>query len=175
MNGPGEHGRGGLDLRTAIVGSNPLLPTPAVNDMGEGKTPEVWDEWTDKMKARHSNGNGHGNSLAIEAQRTMHMEKYEPAICLWESITRPAPEPVEPTGRNGAHRLSARFAEWMMGLPNGWITDTPGITRREALKACGNGVVPQQAKAALKHLLMVRERFDDTTRGASAPIANDQR
>ena len=46
-----------------------LLPTPVVNDMGEGKTPERWDEWTDEMKARHGNGNGHGRSLAIEAQR----------------------------------------------------------------------------------------------------------
>lgn len=46
-----------------------LLPTPAVNDMGEGKTPDAWDEWTDRMKGRHGNGNGHGKSLAIEAQR----------------------------------------------------------------------------------------------------------
>lgn len=46
-----------------------LLPTPVVNDMGEGKTVERWDEWTADMKAKHSNGNGHGRSLAIEAQR----------------------------------------------------------------------------------------------------------
>jgi DNA (cytosine-5)-methyltransferase 1 len=48
-----------------------LLPTPAVNDMGEGKTPEAWDEWTDKMQASHANGNGHGKSLAIEAMRLL--------------------------------------------------------------------------------------------------------
>jgi hypothetical protein len=46
-----------------------LLPTPAVNDMGEGKTVEHWDEWTAAQKAKHGNGNGHGKSLAIEAQR----------------------------------------------------------------------------------------------------------
>ena len=28
-----------------------------------------------------------------------------------------------------------------MGLPDGWVTDVPGITRNEALKALGNGVV----------------------------------
>ncbi|HEX2578645.1 MAG TPA: hypothetical protein VHK88_20040 [Aquihabitans sp.] len=50
-------------------GSVPLLPTPAVNDMGEGKTVEAWDEWTGKMREAHGNGNGHGKSLAIEAQR----------------------------------------------------------------------------------------------------------
>jgi hypothetical protein len=46
-----------------------LLPTPAVNDMGRGKTVEHWDAWTDKMKAAHGNGNGHGKSLEIEAAR----------------------------------------------------------------------------------------------------------
>jgi DNA (cytosine-5)-methyltransferase 1 len=35
----------------------------------------------------------------------------------------------------------------------GWVTDTPGITRNEALKALGNGVVPQQAEAAIRWLL----------------------
>lgn len=40
-----------------------------------------------------------------------------------------------------------------MGLPEGWVTDVPGITRNEALKALGNGVVPQQAEAALRHML----------------------
>ena len=38
----------------------------------------------------------------------------------------------------------------MMGLPAGWVTDVPGITRNEALKALGNGVVPQQAVAAMR-------------------------
>lgn len=46
-----------------------LLPTPAVNDMGAGKTVEHWDAWTDAMKSKHGNGNGHGKSLSIEAQR----------------------------------------------------------------------------------------------------------
>jgi DNA (cytosine-5)-methyltransferase 1 len=52
---------------TCLTGA--LLPTPAVNDMGRGKTPEDWDAWTDKMKAAHGNGNGHGKSLEIEAAR----------------------------------------------------------------------------------------------------------
>jgi hypothetical protein len=40
----------------------------------------------------------------------------------------------------------------MMGLPEGWITDV-GLSRNEELKACGNGVVPQQAELALRILL----------------------
>ena len=39
-----------------------------------------------------------------------------------------------------------------MGLPDGWVTDVPGITRAQALKALGNGVVPQQAAHALRQL-----------------------
>jgi DNA (cytosine-5)-methyltransferase 1 len=42
----------------------------------------------------------------------------------------------------------------MMGLPDGWVTDPAiGISRNEQLKACGNGVVPQQAYAAIMDML----------------------
>ncbi len=40
----------------------------------------------------------------------------------------------------------------MMGLPEGWVTDVPGLSRNAQLKALGNGVVPQQAAAALTYL-----------------------
>lgn len=83
--------------------------------------------------------------------------KFEPAIRRWETIIgRPAPAPTNPDGKDGNHRLSANFTEWLMGLPEGWVTDT-GITRNEALKACGNGVVPQQAELALRVLLATTE------------------
>lgn len=70
-----DHSRG-LPSATTDYASLPniavsLLPTPAVNDMGEGKTPEAWDEWTDRMRERHGNGNGHGASLSIEALRLL--------------------------------------------------------------------------------------------------------
>ncbi|MEV6984995.1 hypothetical protein AB0M95_27565 [Sphaerisporangium sp. NPDC051017] len=39
-----------------------------------------------------------------------------------------------------------------MGLPAGWVTDVPGLTRNQMLHALGNGVVPQQATAALLDL-----------------------
>ena len=70
----------------------------------------------------------------------------------WEQVLgRPAPRPTEP-GRTG-ERLSPRFVEWMMGLPDGWVTDVPGLNRNAQLKALGNGVVPQQAAMALRLLL----------------------
>lgn len=40
-----------------------------------------------------------------------------------------------------------------MGLPEGWVTAVPGLTRNAQLKALGNGVVPQQAELALRVLL----------------------
>jgi DNA (cytosine-5)-methyltransferase 1 len=45
----------------------------------------------------------------------------------------------------------------MMGLPAGWLTDVPGVSRADQLKAAGNGVVPQQAAAALRDMLAAFE------------------
>ena len=53
---------------TAVTDSS-LWPTPTVVDMGERKSVEEWDDWTEAMKDRHGNGNGHGRSLSIEARR----------------------------------------------------------------------------------------------------------
>ena len=67
---------------------------------------------------------------------------------------RMAPAPTNPDGKKGGHRLSARFVEWMMGLPAGHVTNPAiGLTRNEQLKALGNGVVPQQAALAVRTLL----------------------
>lgn len=84
--------------------------------------------------------------------------QYAPAINRWATtLGRPAPAPTEP-GAKGQPRLSPRFVEFMMGLPAGWVTDVPDLTRNEQLKALGNGVVPQQAAAALTFLLNSEER-----------------
>lgn len=77
---------------------------------------------------------------------------HEPAIRRWEHLTRPAPAPTEASA-NGGQRMSPAFAEWMMGLPTGWVTEVPGVNRNGQLKALGNGVIPQQAGEALRRLL----------------------
>lgn len=46
-----------------------LLPTPAVNDMGGGKTVEWWDEWAPRQKSADGRPAPHGKSLHIEALR----------------------------------------------------------------------------------------------------------
>ncbi|WP_235018339.1 hypothetical protein [Thermomonospora echinospora] len=40
-----------------------------------------------------------------------------------------------------------------MGLPAGWVTAVPGLTRNQQLRLLGNGVVPAQGVAALTVLL----------------------
>lgn len=71
---------------------------------------------------------------------------YAQAIARWERITgRPAP-----TAWFG-YRINPHFVEWMMGLPEGWVTGH-GLSASQELKMLGNGVVPQQARLAL-HLL----------------------
>lgn len=156
--GPNQRGSSGdLMLPSAVA----LLPTPAVNDMGGGKTPQEWDEWTAKMRSAHRNGNGHGKSLAVEAQRLLPARPvrwgvYADAIARWEALTRPAPPPTQPSTK-GTPQLSPAFAEWMMGLPQGHVTAVP-VSRSAQLKALGNGVVPQQAALALRYLLGSVER-----------------
>jgi DNA (cytosine-5)-methyltransferase 1 len=82
--------------------------------------------------------------------------KYEPAVRRWERILgRPAPRPTELDGT--VERLSPLFVEWMMGLPCGHVTAVPDVAPDDQLKALGNGVVPQQAEAAIRFLLGVRE------------------
>lgn len=74
---------------------------------------------------------------------------YESAVRRWEYITgRSAPSPVDDRGR-----LSPAFVEWLMGLSEGHVVGVPGLTRSARLKALGNGVVPQQAAAALALLV----------------------
>jgi DNA (cytosine-5)-methyltransferase 1 len=74
--------------------------------------------------------------------------RYGPAVARWEAVTgRRAPWATD-----DRHRLSPAFVEWMMGLEAGHVTDVPGLTRTQQLKALGNGVVQQQAAAAIRLL-----------------------
>jgi hypothetical protein len=136
-----------LKVAVEVIAKNNLLPTPQVDD---GKN------------------TGHNQdrrvTLASEVYATEQATawgKFEPAIRRWELVLgRQAPPPTNPDGKDDAHRLSSKFTEWMMGLPDGWITDA-GLTRAQELKACGNGVVPQQAQMALRELLAGTEWINE--------------
>lgn len=114
------------------------LPTPSANIAANGGS-----QHPDKRRA-----GGHQPSIEDVAEHTTDWGPYESAIRRWEqALDRPAPAPTEP-GKTRP-RLSPRFVEWMMGLPDGHVTAT-ATTRTQQLKALGNGVVPQQAAAAIR-------------------------
>jgi hypothetical protein len=121
-----------------------LLPTLRASDGYERRNQKTMDRIAK---------DGGDMTMPTLARTTTDWGKFEPAVRVWEqAIEREAPSPTKPDGKEGAHRLSSKFTEWMMGLPEGWITDV-GLTRNEELKLAGNGVVPQQAELALRLLL----------------------
>jgi hypothetical protein len=122
-----------------------LFNTPTTMDAKATNNPEIAQKFLDQ-----------GRQTCLTYDVATNWGKFEPAIRRWEAtIGRQAPEPTKPDGKEGNHRLSSKFTEWMMGLPEGWITDI-GLKRNDELKACGNGVVPQQAELALS-LLGIKE------------------
>lgn len=124
-----------------------LLPTPSASSYGSnrggaaGRVGPV-RESLDTM-ARHER-------IAPDQWRV-----YAAAVERWERVLgRPAPDPTQPSPKAGAKPvLSPRFVEWMMGLPAGWVTDVPGLTRAQMLSLLGDGVVPQQGAHAFRFLL----------------------
>jgi hypothetical protein len=126
------------NVAKSISNESNLLPTPLVDDAKNTGHNQI------RIKTLASE--------VWETERTTSWGKFEPAIREWESLTRPAPDPTLPDGKDGGHRLSSKFTEWMMGLPDGWITGH-GLKRNDELKMAGNGVVPQQAELALRFLL----------------------
>lgn len=83
---------------------------------------------------------------------------YASAIARWEqALGRPAPAPtVPPTREGGRARLSTKFVEWLMGVPEGHVTgEDLGLSREQQLRLLGNGVVPQQGAAAIYRLTKI--------------------
>lgn len=128
-----------------------LLPTPKAGDgvMGlprtSGRPPE---------KSTH---------LATRLEYTDY-GTYAPAIARWEKVTgRAAPPPTTPPRRAGGKpQLSARFVEWMMGLPDGHVTGPDlDLSRERQLRMLGNGVVPQQAALAVNTLIHTAKKVEN--------------
>ena len=94
-------------------------------------------------------------ALKVDYTNGVSWGKYQQAVILWSNVTGVwPPNPTKPDGRNGRHRLSSGFADWMMGWPAGHVTDESlGLTRTQQLKAVGNGVVTRQAIHAGNQLL----------------------
>ena len=96
-----------------------------------------------------------GAAVAADRAALRRWGRYTLAIRRWEHLTgRLAPSPTLVSA--GQYRPAPRFVEWLMGLPDGWVTDTDlRLTSSEQLTALGNGVVPAQAAHALRALLAI--------------------
>lgn len=181
--GAGTSGRKGeLNLQTAVT----LLPTPTAQNYGTnqggaaGRTGAV-RESLDTM-ARNGRfgdvvllptptlrdatrgagwGAQPGRPLSETIQRVaVEWGPYAAAVHRWEAVFgRPAPAPTQISPRNGKPQLSAHFVEWMMGLPEGWVTDVPDLApranghRNACLSLLGDGVMPWQGAVAFIDLL----------------------
>jgi hypothetical protein len=149
---PTTRAQHGEDRNNKIYARPANQPQNLENALANLPTPTVADTFTDNLKSsQQKEGSMHSVSLA----QAVHMKfgKFAAVVERWEQVTgMEAPNPTEPDGKDGAHRLSSKFTEWMMGLPQGWVTGL-GLSRKDELKACGNGVVPQQAELALRLLM----------------------
>ncbi|GAA3449639.1 hypothetical protein [Dactylosporangium matsuzakiense] len=153
-----------------------LLPTPRTTDGSKGCRSQRASHGgltlpSAAVRRRQPDGTGHEanageapdrepESIAGPAAPQLGMPdearwgEYAVAVARWETLLgRPVPDPSQP-GRHGKPVLAPPFVEWLMGLPELWVTDPQlGLPRTRALRVLGNGVVPQQATAALCLLL----------------------
>lgn len=168
--GPSQFERNTPPLNAEVM----LLPTPDAGGANDGEDAAQW-------RARHDhhaskpNATRSGTPLPVAVQEADSGEiadltadgdrvrwgKYRAAILRATATTGILPpSPTLADGKGGKRRLAARFVEWMMMLLPGWVTGVPGVSRRDALKALGNGVVPDQAEIATVILLdRVRARL----------------
>lgn len=123
-----------------------LLPTPRASDAAKGGP----------------NQRGSSGDLMLPAAvQPGRFGDYEAAVRRQEAAFGIlAPEPTEP-GRLGKPRLAAAFPEFMIGLPRGFVTDH--VSRNEAIRIAGNGVVWQACAYALTLLPTFRAFVASTT------------
>ena len=139
--------RSGLGDAQHVAGT--LLPTPQATNA-----------------SRSSAGYGPNlHEIATSADLT-EFGPYAEAIARWETVTgREAPPPSTASRRPGGKpQLSARFVEWLMGLPDGHVTGADlALPREQQLRLLGNGVVPQQSALAVRTLTETALRYGATS------------
>lgn len=122
--------------------------TPIPGDYDGDRTLAWAGGATDIM--RDANQRWGDNSPAVLTWALIHGMPPLPAV---DTVTYHDPDLWGDRFPEARAELDPAWCEWMMGLPAGWITDVPGLTRSQQLKAAGNGVCPQQAAAALRHMI----------------------
>jgi DNA (cytosine-5)-methyltransferase 1 len=110
----------------------------AFNDFTDGSVTDSNSETSEQLRRTNRSIPHSGNEIINGSDRQKRWDRFE--------ITeREIPNPLD------KDKLNAKFVEYMMGLPVGWVTDLD-ISRSQQLKLLGNGVVPQQAYYAIDKL-----------------------
>lgn len=156
--------QGGAAGRTGEV--RPSLDTMAKMDMLPTPTSPLTPNGYGARGGRPGNGrqSAEGRTFA-EHSRTSDLGPavawtygdYGSAVARWAEVF--APPPATEVSPRGTVRLAAPFAEWMLGIPAGFVTDH--VARNAALRIIGNGVMERQAVNAFGHLqaLLDEPRF----------------
>lgn len=151
-----------------------LVGRPDAAVRGAGLAAHADGEREQQLQGRVTHSPGRFDDRAAQA---VEWGEFGPAVHRWAAVLgRPAPAPViwsgryvkqrqrrlarldrRPVGRRGSLKpewvLNPSFVSWLMGLPDGYLTQVPGLSRGALLKLCGNGVVPQQGAEAFRYLL----------------------
>ena len=100
-----------------------------------------------------------GDSVVADRGHLRRWGRYADAVVRWEHIVgRPAPEPALLKADVGP-RPSPEFVEWLMGLPERWVTEpVTTLTANQQITALGNEVLPLHALVAVKRLLTEERR-----------------
>ena len=128
-----------------------LMPTPNTLDYlgyreGE-KREKALRRGVEGGSLRASTGN-------LREEVHFNADLYLPAVYRWEKILGRKSPRWTIIGDNSKPKLNPMFSEWLMGLPEGWVTSPEiGLSYGRQLMILGNGVVPQQAEAALASML----------------------
>lgn len=97
-----------------------------------------------RTQSRRTSGSLRAEDYRLRTRQDKRKTRSESRFSL-EMDKKTVPTPLD------QGKLNAKFVEYMMGLPEGWVTDI-GLSRSQQLKILGNGVVPQQAHHALELL-----------------------
>ncbi len=144
--------RQGMDCLT-------LLPTPTAREgtrRGEGSA-SYWETRSRPERVKESPPlSAIAGMLELQARaegRPFSWAEFEPAVRAWERDFRAPAPPATVDGPKGGVRLSARFAEWAMGLPEGWVAGCDALSHRDKLRLLGNGICVPQAAHALRTIV----------------------
>ena len=137
-NGAGEHGQGGMDLRTRAA----MWPTPDAFVSNDGEQPETFEARRAKVKESAQNGNGMGTPLAMackmwstptaqDASNTVGPSQFDrnsqplnTQASLLDPTTAKAGSGTSPSAHGTLPVLNPRFVEALQGFETGWTEIT---------------------------------------------------